>query len=147
MSVFKPIVLLIALCLYVMLGASRELGRRKRSDGLDYVRPGFMMGRAPSTTTPSSTTTERERETKDDMPAPGLPLLPWWARVLFWTLLWIIVLTLVCCLYTLFVMCCVPVNPAPGEVKEFKARKEREIGRPVDVYWNAKTRKMMWAEK
>lgn len=104
------------------------------------------MGRAvPSTT--EQPEVKKDEATKDDMPAPALPLLPWWVRVLGWSLLWIVLILLVCCLYTMFAACCVPVNPAPGEIREFKMKKEREIGRPVDVYWNSKTRKLMWAYK
>lgn len=143
----KTVLIVISLMsVAISLGTARELARRKRSDGLEYLRPSYIMGRVP----PSSTEgpqSNKDETTKDDMPAPTLPLLPWWARVLCWSLFWIIVILLVCCLYTLLVWCCVSVNPAPGEIREFKMRKERELGRPVDVYWNTKSRKLMWAEK
>ena len=122
--------------------------RQERSDGLEHLRPSYVMGRAANDTATDKTTTRAEKQpTKDDMPVPAMPLLPWWARVLCWSLLWIIVIITVCCLYALFSWCCVPMNPAPGEIQELKARKERELGRPVDVYWNAKSRQLMWAQK
>lgn len=136
----------IALMLVIAsLVESLNLQRKKRSEGIENLQPRYIMGQQASATTKA--TTLKPKTTKDDIPAPSLPLVPWWARVLLWSLLWIIIILLVCCLYTLFVCCCVPTNPAPGEIQEFRRQKERETGKPVDVYWNAKTRKLMWAPK